>query len=247
MTNDQKPIQKNLDAFLKIAHDNESQTIDQHPQIYALMIRIQQSFEALLQGSYAGPPTPVFLVLTAQSYFLAGVRTALAGQMPPVFPVLRAGLESVLFALIMIKDQAKEEIWSQRSKSKSAESKCRNTFTAKNGLNKLMELDIELYNQVNASYSKAIDSGAHPNVGAVYPHMNIGDAGESWLVQMRFIHPSDSLAVFHTMAYTVSVGAYILAIASHVMGDHPPANTAYNAAHTIAEELEHIFSSNNFE
>lgn len=96
MPDGRKPIKRKLAIFLDAAHRNQQQIIKQHPQIYALMDRLHQSFENMLGGSYEGPPTPALLVLTAHGYFLSGVRTALAGQMPPVFPVLRAGRKSVV-------------------------------------------------------------------------------------------------------------------------------------------------------
>ena len=175
MADGREPIKRNLAAFLNAAHRNEQQIIKQHLQIYALVDRLQQSFENMLGGLYEGTPTPAFLVLTAHCYFLAGVRTALAGQMPPVFAVLRTGLESVLFALIIAAEPSKEEIWAKRAISKSAEDKCRKTFAASNGLRELMKLDPELHKSVEAYYSMAIDSGAHPDVGGVFPHINVED------------------------------------------------------------------------
>lgn len=191
----------------------------------------------MLGGSYEGPPIPALLVLTAHGYFLAGVRIALVGQMPPVFPVLRAGLESVLFGLMMTVDQSKEQIWSQRSTSKSAEANCRKTFTASNGLRELVKVDPELHKGVDLYYSMAIDSGAHPNVGAVLPHMNIEDRGTYWLAQVRCIHPADSRAVFDTTRYTVAVGTCMLGMMSYVMAGHASAKAAYDEVHLIIDEL----------
>lgn len=240
MTNGREPITRELEEFLDATHQNEQQIKDQHPQIYALMDRIHQSFENLMGGSYEGRPTPAFLLLTAHGYFLAGVRIALGGQMPPVYPVLRAGLESVLFGLIMRADSSKEQVWSNRSTNESAGKNCRDTFTARHGLRELVKLDPELHKAVETYYSMAIDSGAHPNVGAVYPHMNIADGGGHWLAQMRCIHPADSEAVFHITSYAVAVGAYMLAMMSYVMDGHPPAKQAYNDAQTIIDELNQI-------
>ncbi|MCC2958781.1 hypothetical protein LK542_24525 [Massilia sp. IC2-477] len=245
MTNGRVPNKRKLAEFLNAAHRNEQQIIEQHPQIYALMDRLQQSFENILGGLYEGPPTPALLVLTAHGYFLAGVRIALAGQMPPVFPVLRAGLESVLFGLIMTADPSKEQIWAKRATSKSADEKCRKTFTASNGLRELVKFDPELHKGVETYYSMAINSGAHPNVGAVFPHMNIEDGGTYWLAQIRCIHPADSLAVFDTIRYAVTVGAYMLAMMSYVMDGHAPAKEAYDDAHTIIGELNKMLGSDN--
>jgi hypothetical protein len=245
MTNDKVLSRRKLAEFLNAAHRNEQQVIEQHPRIFALMDRLQQSFENLLGVPYEGPVTPALLILTAQGYFLAGVRIALAGQIPSVFPVLRAGLECVLFGLIMTMDSSKEQIWAERVKSKSAEEKCRKTFTASNGLRELVKLDPELHKGVETYYSMAIDSGAHPNVGAVFPHVNIEDGGAHWLAQIRYIHPADSLAVFDITKYAVAVGACMLAIMSYVMDGHPSALEEYDDAYRIIGELDHIIDAAN--
>lgn len=245
MINGREPNKRTLAEFLDAANRNQQQIIKQHPQVYVLMDKLQQSFENMLGGSYEGPPIPALLVLTAHTYFLAGVRTALAGQMPPVFPVLRAGLESVLFSLIITADPNKEKIWSKRATSKSAAEACRRNFTASNGLRELVKLDPELHQGVNSYYSMAIDSGAHPNVGAVLPHMKIEDGGTHWLAQVRCIHPADSLAVFDTTRYTVAVGACMLAMMSYVMTGHAPAKVAYDDAHMIMEELNQTLEKPN--
>ncbi|MBZ2206581.1 hypothetical protein [Massilia soli] len=247
MTNGREPSERELAKFLDVTHQNERQIKNQHPEIYALMDRIHQSFENLMGGSYEGRPTPAFLLLTAHGYFLAGVRIALGGQMPPVYPVVRAGLESVLFGLIMTADPGKEEIWTNRARSKSAEKKCRESFTASNGLRELAKLNPELHTVVQTFYSMAIDSGAHPNVDAVLPHMNVEDGGEHWLAQLRCIHPADSLAVFHITSNVVAAGAYMLAMMSYVLDGHPPAKVAYDDAHTIVAELNQIHGVDHME
>jgi len=162
--------------------------------------------------------------------------------MPPVYPVLRAGMESVLFGLLMTTDRSKEQIWMQRGTSEEAEKKCRNTFTAKKGLEELFKLDPELHNGVDYYYSLAIDSGAHPNVGAVTPHLNVEETGEHWLAQIRCIYPADSQAVFDTLRYTIAVGACMIAMMRYVMTEHPPAEIAYGEAREAFDVLRQMYS-----
>jgi hypothetical protein len=229
-----------LADFLEMANRNEQQVITQHPEVYALMERLQQSFQKMLSGTYEGPQIPAFLALAGHNYFLAGVRIALAGQMPPAFPVLRAGIESVLFGLLMAVDPSKEKIWTNRAKSKTAAAKCRDVFTGANGLRELKKLDADLYNGVDHNYSVAIGLGAHPNVGAVLPHTSIDDGGTHWLAQLRCIHPCDSFAVFDTTRYAVAAGACMLAMMFYALKGHAPAKVAYDEASEIMKELNQI-------
>ena len=240
MTTPLNPNVRELAVFLDAANQNQQQIIKQYPELYSLLDELQKSFERMLGIQYEGPGIPALLVLTAHGYFLAGVRLALGGQMPPVYPVLRAGMESVLFGLLMTKDRSKEQIWMQRGTSEAAEKKCRNSFTAKKGLEELFRLDPELHECVDHYYSLAIDSGAHPNVGAVTPHLNVEETGEHWLAQIRCIYPADSQAVFDTLRYTVAVGACMLAMMRYVMSDHPPAEVAYAEAKEIFAALRGV-------
>jgi hypothetical protein len=244
MTNSITSAPRKLAEFLASSTRNEQQVVERHPEIYALIDRLHHSFEKMIGGTYGGPALPSLLVLTAYSYFLAGVRIALAGQMPPIFPVLRAGIESVLFGLLMTENPSKEEIWINRDKSDVDEKKCRNTFTATNGLKILLEIDAELHDCVKHQYDLAINSGAHPNVGAVIPHVNVEDAGTHWLTQVRVIHPSDSMAVLDSITYTVAVGASMLGMMAYAMKGHVRSSLAFEEAHAVFVELERIAEVN---
>jgi hypothetical protein len=110
MTTALNPNIRELAVFLDAASQNQQQIIKQYPDLYSLLDELQQSFERMLGTQYKGPGVPALLVLTAQGYFLAGVRLALGGQMPPVYPVLRAGMESVLFGLLVLAKRPRRSV-----------------------------------------------------------------------------------------------------------------------------------------
>jgi hypothetical protein len=99
-----------------------------------------------------------------------------------------------------------------------------------------------LHNGVDYYYSLAIDSGAHPNVGAVTPHLNVEETGERWLAQIRCIYPADSQAVFDTLRYTIAVGACMIAMMRYVMTEHPPSEIAYGEAREAFDVLRQMCS-----
>lgn len=233
-----------ISEFLDAARRNEIQIIAQHPHIYALLDEIHQSFERLLSGLHGEQEIPGFLSVAAHSYFLSGVRVALGGQMTQAYPVLRAGIESVLFALLMKFDKSKIALWAQREASVDARKACRKIFTAEEGFKVLVQVDQNLHETMQNYYKLFIAAGAHPNVNAILPHLNVEDAGTHWLAKIRYIYPSDSLAVFDTLKNTVGTGTCILAAMYHVMPEHPLAEVVFDAAQRINGLMTALDKSN---
>ncbi|MFC5480566.1 hypothetical protein [Massilia suwonensis] len=238
MSRDRTTPPRSLIDFLDIAQRNEKQVLIRHSELFELLERLNRSFEKIFAVQYLGPQVPGFLVMTAYGYFMSAVRLAVSGQMPPVFPLLRAGIEGVLFALLMVAEPKKIDVWLKRGDSKSSKQKCRDAFTGKIGLSELSKRDPELSKTLGAYYDSSIDFGAHPNVSAMLPHFGVEDKGTHWLAMIRTIHSSDSQAVVDTLASTIAAGGYMIAVMSYVMTGHEPAKLAYNEAHDVLSELD---------
>lgn len=243
-TNSSSDDTRQLADFLNAASSNEKQICDLHPKLLELLTRLNQSFMRMLSGEItAGRETPSFLVLSAHAYFLAAVRIALGGQMPPVFPLLRASIEAVVFGYLMSTDVEKIGVWTDRHASDEAKKKCRKTFTGPAGIAEISKKDLPLGQVLQYYYDHSIEVGAHPNAGAVLPHLDVTDAGDQWLVRLRCIHPADSTAVYDTLVIIVASGCCILAAMSYVLSDEAPAHRAYRDATEISLALGSLLNA----
>lgn len=131
------------------------------------------------------------LFLDAYQLFLAGTRMALSGHPAAVFPLMRSGLESTSYGLLLERRPALSEIWSNRHRSEADKKACRDTFTFDKATAGLREGVPDIHRLAKEAYEGAIDYGAHPNVRGVFWHITVYDA-----------RPDGMIAVTHTSLYS---------------------------------------------
>jgi len=105
-----------LTAFIDNARLNTFATFTNREADFVRLKDIDQLYRALIGGLInARELVSNFLLLRTHSSYLAACRLTLSGQVVETFPVLRASLESALYALFVSGDQSKQELWLRRN------------------------------------------------------------------------------------------------------------------------------------
>ena len=145
------PVEANytLESFLIAARENETGCLNMHSE---MIVRLEKMTNALREISGLNSTFPLskevgifeaLLLANAYSLFLSAVRIAISGQSPPVFAVLRACLESALYAVIAAQSPMNRKIWLDRSEQVNA---CRNLFKKGKAKEYLDKVDRNLSN-----------------------------------------------------------------------------------------------------
>ena len=129
----------------------------------------------------------MLLNLNSRLLYCAAVRTALTGHIAPLYPALRACLESACYAEAMTHDPSLAEIWMARHTDAASKKRCRNAFGVKLVREAGERLEIVLEGAegliINA-YERHIDHGAHPNPAGIIFGMQIGETAENWILNL---------------------------------------------------------------
>jgi hypothetical protein len=163
-------------------------------------------------------PFLLFLSMNAYYLFLASIRSAISGHVSGVFPLARSGLESACYAFLMKEDSALESIWTDRDKGDQQRTACRRAFTSavKEAGQKLRSIDQDIGNYLQDLYDASITFGAHPNVMAVVPHLDVHEHedGKHWVVSFTCSYGEDSFEVKRALIACIEYGimiAYMIA------------------------------------
>ena len=229
-----------LEHFLSIARENEADCLGKYPELIGYIEKMVNALRRVSgMDSTTALPKEVgafeaLLLGNAYGLFLSAVRIALSGQSPPVFAVLRACLESALYAVIAAQSMENRSAWLNRTEHVSA---CRNLF--KKGTTKkfLDKADPHLSNFVTALYDSMIDFGAHPNSKSVLSHLSLESRAEGEAVTLAILHDTNSNSLVQALAACFETGVCILYLAQHALPKYAPAR----AAHSEAADLHHRF------
>lgn len=115
-------------------------------------------------------------MLTARLFSIqrAAARLVMAGQQYEARALMRAAVECAVYAWALAHNAELRQVWVKRDEGAAQRSAARNAFQW-NGLMKLLEAaDAQLVAVVRAQYEELIDLGAHPNVGGVAAHAEVG-------------------------------------------------------------------------
>jgi hypothetical protein len=229
-----------LESFLIAARENETECLNVHPE---MMICLEKMTNALQGISGLNSTSPLskevgifeaLLLANAYSLFLSAVRIALSGQSPPVYAVLRACLESALYAVIAAQSPMNRKIWLDRSERVNA---CRNLFKKGKAKEYLDKVDPNLSNFVTQLYDSMIDFGAHPNSRSVLNHLSFEARHEGQAVTLAILHNADSRSILQAFAACFETGVCILYLAHHALPEFPPAGEAHSHASDLHREF----------
>jgi hypothetical protein len=233
-----------LNGFLVAARENEAESLNENTQMVCLL---EKMTAALRDAAGLNPdltrkglnPLEAILLANAHSLFLAAVRVALSGQSPPVFAILRASLESALYAVIAAQGAENRQLWYHRS-GKIKE--CRKVYNKETVTKYLKSVDPNLADLVAQHYGWSIELGAHPNVKSVAHHLSFNDQRDdgNTAVTLAILHNAGSGKILQTLAACFEVGSCILYLGPHALPDYEPAGTGHGLSTALTVEFHSL-------
>lgn len=229
-----------LQAFLIAARDNEADCVIKYPELMKFLEKMAMAIRDM-DGLSAGSPKAglrpfeAILLVNAYSLYLSAVRIALSGQSPPVFAILRACLESALYAVIVARSEEHRKIWSER---KEHIKRCRSLFKKDTAQKYLAKVDPNLARLVSDLYESMIDLGAHPNSRSVFNHLSLDTRDEGEAVTLAILHHVGSDSILQTLAACFETGVCILYLGRHALPDYAPACNAHGVSTILHREFQ---------
>lgn len=207
-------------AYLKAAEAAERDSLEEHKGFLAFAGELDRNFRTLVTGqAYCSHPAIGLLGMNAHASYLAALSTALRGQSPPTFMVIRGCIESAAYAFLIGDQQSDGDVWFRREQDPHA---VKARFTVNRAAQKLMLVDPNLSELLRSTYEWAIEFGAHPNKRSILDHLREGDPHpDGHQFSLTYIHGSDSLAVLRCIAACIENGCVATALLSHATPGHP--------------------------
>lgn len=229
---------------LKLASINEAAMQVQHPALFKLMSDVHDGMMSATEPPLVGGEVPTLLVLQAQQYYIAAVRLAAAGMVTSIFPLLRAGLECIAYAVLTEGSQDNSLVWVRRNDSDEALRACRTLFIFSKGSKKLRELDSDLADRYDFLYQASIEHGAHPNIQGVMSSVTstITTPGER-SIHMRMVHGMATDETYYAMDAVIRFGAAIGGGICHALPKNGAAHDAYNRFGAVWNEIAKLTAS----
>lgn len=129
----------------------------------AFVMRATGMFEKTKLGDAAAP----LLAVRALSLQRAAVRLIMSGQLYESKVVLRALVESAMYAWAVHTDDNTRNIWERRDESDADKKAARNRFAWRDLKTRLCGTSPEVGSEISELYDRLIDFGAHPNIGGI--------------------------------------------------------------------------------
>ena len=204
-----------LSVFFNKAEHNNRVTALNLPAVYELLQRVHilfKQFEEVIEKDNRDELLiPRLLMVRTHSYFLAGLRLVMSGQVSEAFPVLRSAVECTWYSLHIGKDPTgtkRAEIWLRRNEDAGSKSRCKSEFTISNLRRTHDALDPNTAKDLHAIYEDLIDFGAHPNQFGVMIAMRKSESEKQNDFSVGILH-AESLPIVLAlrMAVAVAIGA----------------------------------------
>ena len=248
MAAEQTESRDSLASILQLAALNEARIPLLRGPMYKMISDVHDGMMLATTPPVYGDQVPTLLVLQSQQYFLGAARLALGGMLSPVFPLLRASLESAAYAILVqgSADRCKE--WIERDENDATRKAFRAKFTFANAVKKLAGLDEGLAANYDFLYEASITHGAHPNFAGVMGSITstLNDSGDE-NIQMRVINDGGSSPVFHALDAVIRFGAAAGGGFRYAIPKHRPAVAAYDVflglSNKMAENWAAIIAS----
>lgn len=127
------------------------------------------------------------LNLNSRLLYCSAIQTALTGHIAPLYPALRACLESACYGEAMTHDPSLAEIWMARHNDTDSKKRCRDAFGVKlvRAASKRLE-DVlgGAEDLIINTYERHIDYGAHPNPAGITFGIQIGETADNWILNL---------------------------------------------------------------
>lgn len=163
-----------LGKFIREMHYNEGRAVHLFPVRWRRLASTLALWSELTQRPLVNEsPEPSYLLVRAKGSFLAAARLALCGQGAEASRPCRGVLECAAFALKLRRVPDSVSVWRDRHASQEALKACRRAFSFKPILEACIdEAGDGFRTMCNRVYDRTIDTGGHPNVGAVLPYVD---------------------------------------------------------------------------
>jgi hypothetical protein len=160
-----------------------------------------------------------FFLNKARSLFFSATRIGVGGQSPDVYPLVRAMLESALYAWYIKQKPDRFSIWIKRLDGGTDRSKARNLFAFHNIIKEFDEANPKLAKIVRETYEFHIDFGAHPNPSGVISGIRIVENENSTKLVFNLLH-SFEMDSFHAAIKEIArTGVAVLEIYRLIFSD----------------------------
>lgn len=230
-------MNKAISGYLEAAREVEAEFMAGFPLVVSLLDKISEAMRPSSTEPTGAGPLEGMLMLNAHAQFLAAIRIAASGAPAAAFPVLRASIESALYALLAAQSEENRTAWLQRSTNPK---RCRKIFTVEAACKFLNDHDDpNLAERVREHHELGIDHGAHPNPRSILPSISFEDE-ESGLKGMglTYLSSAGSDAAMRSVLACIETGLLVLFLMRHAL---PEAKFAIDAFHVAcAIEPEYI-------
>jgi hypothetical protein len=185
-----------LGKFSEQARWNGFSTFVRVPELYTKLDAIHRLFGT--GGDQLRDPdhfASALLFTRAHAAFLAAAQLAINTQSGEVPAMVRACIECALYAYDLAEHPGHAEAWFNRNDSPTARKRARSLLKPSDMLKDLASVDAALGSVVRKIYESSIDSGAHPNVDAVFGNMRLGVNEDGDHIYTNVILAADDLSV----------------------------------------------------
>jgi hypothetical protein len=160
----------NLERFLTLTSQNIGDGPKLNSLIYQRIKEIDNHWLLLVLGDTRHKDSQAVssLITNGHYFFRACASLVFAGQPTPIYPLLRASLESCLYAVMITSKPELENVWLRRNKDDASKEACKKEFTANKTFRLLETQYTDLAKICRQFYDLYIDYGAHPNVNGTF-------------------------------------------------------------------------------
>jgi len=160
-----------LTQYADGTHANSRITLERYGEYVRVLHTIDEAFRVMLpalRGMREG--TALFMAMS-HAAFLAAVRLAASGELPPAYMVFRGTLEDALYGFYLFHHPALKPVWMARHDSDAAKKKVRDEFRVGKMKKFLTDMQPAVGDQFGVVYDATIDFGAHPNALVFTSHL----------------------------------------------------------------------------
>jgi hypothetical protein len=160
-----------LEQYVDGTAGNARQVLTRYRRFISVLRTLNLAYESLLsQLTGIGEGTILFAAMS-HAAFLAGVKLATSGELPPAYMVFRGTLEDALYGFYLFHHPTLKPVWMARQESEAAKKKVRDEFPVGRMRKFLTEQNQAVGQQFGLVYETTIDFGAHPNALAFTSHL----------------------------------------------------------------------------
>jgi hypothetical protein len=143
-----------LRDYLTITVENSAAMLRAPSPAFNVLTDIDQLMSAVWTSDLRRDPIVLFLGVNGQMLIHGAVRTAVAGQVAAIYPLLRAALESACYGFRISKDPALLQVWADREKGEAQ----RKAFkpSVADAVEDLRKVEEELAQYIQSLYEESI-------------------------------------------------------------------------------------------